>query len=309
MLNCRRNSSNKLYNTYIRKWWQFCQESGADPISPTIPNVLEFLQCLREEPGNNRGYSAICTARSALSSFLILPNGQNLGDNKFVKQFIKGVYNMNPPSTRYTRIWDPATLLAILVEPPWIPFTEMTLELLVQKLIFLILIITGQRGQFIVALDINNMEISETTAQFKVDNKDLKQGRPGYKPGLVKIQKYVDNQELCVVTLLQEYMKRTAHVREDITKVFITTTKPFRPVSRDTVSRWVKALLKAAGINTAEFGAGSTRAASSSKANKLGVPLEEIMASAGWSQVSTFSRFYKKEIIRNCMPKAALSVE
>ena len=215
---------------------------------------------------------------------------------------------MNPPATRYCNIWDPTTVLNALVKPPWAPLSELTIELLVQKLIFLILLITGQRGQFIVALDLSNMKMSEKIVTFKINRNDLKQGRPGYKPGLVRIRKYEDNSELCVVTLLKEYLEKTAECRGDETKIFITTKKPFRPASRDTVSRWVKKLLKATGVDTAEFGAGSTRAASSSKASRLGVPLEEIMSAAGWSQASTFTKFYKKEVSKQGMQDAVLSV-
>ena len=177
-----------------------------------------------------------------------------------------------------------------------------------QKLTFLILLITGQRGQFIVALDLINMEMSEKIVTFKINRNDMKQGRPGYKPGLVRIRKYEDNSELCVVTLLKEYLEKTTECRGNETKKIITTKKPFRPVSRDTVSRWVKKLLKATGIDTTEFGVGSTRAASSSKTSRLGVPLEEIMSAAGWSQASTFTNFYKKEVSKQCMQDAVLSV-
>ena len=76
---------------------------GFDPLSPTIPQVLNFLQSLREEPSAHRGYSAICTVRSALSSFL----DKSLIDNNFMKQFIRGFYNQDPPRVRYSRIWDP----------------------------------------------------------------------------------------------------------------------------------------------------------------------------------------------------------
>ena len=238
-----------------------------------------------------------------------MPNGENLGDNKFVKQYIKGVYNENPPSARYSQIWDPATVLNVLVNTPWTPFSEVRLELLVQKLIFLILLITGQRGQFIFALDLNNTEITDEKITFKIENSDFKQGRPGYKPGLVTIKRYHVNQELCTVTLLEEYLKRTADYRGDLTKIFITTKRPFRPVSWDTVSRWIKSLLREAGVDTTEFGAGSTRAASSSKASCQGVPLQEIMSAAGWSQASTFTRFYKKEVREPRMSDAVLSVE
>ncbi|GFO41893.1 histone-lysine N-methyltransferase SETMAR [Plakobranchus ocellatus] len=54
-----------------------------------------------------------------------------------------------------------------------------------------------------------------------------------------------------------------------------------------------------AGIDVTIFTAHSTRAASTSKALKAGVPLTTIMSVAGWSQSSTFARFYKKDVKDN----------
>jgi hypothetical protein len=49
-------------------------------------------------------------------------------------------------------------------------------------------------------------------------------------------------------------------------------------------------VLRLAGIDTSIFKAHSTRSASTSAATKLGVPLQDIMSSAGWSSNSTFGK-------------------
>ena len=63
------------------------------------------------------------------------------------------------------------------------------------------------------------------------------------------------------------------------------------------MSRWIKELLRAAGINTNDFGPGSVRAAAVSKADQQGATLDTIMKSAGWTQPSTFTKFYKKTVL------------
>ena len=261
------------------------------------------MQSLRDDPATHRGYSAICTARAALSSFL----DKSLVDNKFVKQFLRGVYNQNPPKTRYAHIWDPRTVLDVLSGPSWTPASQLDLLQLTKKTVFLILITSGQRGQIIPALSLENMEEQEDGFVFKIDNKFLKQGRPGYRPGLLRLLSYEDR-SICVATYLKEYLARTNDLRENTDKVFLTTRKPYKPVSRDTVSRWVKSLLQAAGIDTTEFGAGSTRSAASSKASSEGVPLDQILEAAGWSQETTFTKWYNKSIngTSNGMAKSIL---
>ena len=212
MLHCRRETSNKLYNGYILKWQSYCQQTGASVLSPTTAQILDFLQSLREDPNTPRGYSAICTAWSALSSIIELPGGSKVSDNIFIKRFIKGVYNLDPPKTRYATIWDPDVVLKMLNKQPWIPLSSISLLMLAQKLIFILLLITGQRGQFITALDIQGMIRTSEGFHFKINNQDIKQGRPGYRLGLVTIKPYEHDRELCPVALLNEYLHRTENL-------------------------------------------------------------------------------------------------
>ena len=52
-----------------------------------------------------------------------------------------------------------------------------------------------------------------------------------------------------------------------------------------------------AGIDTKFFTAHSTRAAYTSAAHQKGVPLDKILAAAGWSSENTFQRLYNKPIM------------
>ena len=129
---------------------------------------------------------------------------------------------------------------------------------------------------------------------FKINNQDIKQGRPGYRLGLVTIKPYEHDREHGPVALLDAYLHCTESLRGSNSKFFITSTKPYKAISRDTLSCCVKTFLRAARVYTAEFAAGSTRAAVSSKASQKGVPLQEIMDAAGWSPPTTFQRWYRK---------------
>ena len=130
---------------------------------------------------------------------------------------------------------------------------------------------------------------------FRIEVNKLKQGRPGYKPNLWTFKEYSET-ALCVFTHLCECIKRTQPMRGEELQIFITSVKPHRPASRDTISRWVKRFVTSAGINTGIFKPGSTRSASSSNAAKSGVPLQEIFNVRGWSRETTFSKWYKRHI-------------
>ena len=79
--------------------------------------------------------------------------------------------------------------------------------------------------------------------------------------------------------------------------LFIRYHRPFKRVSRDTISRWVKLVLTDCGIDTSRFKPHSTRAASTSAASNASVSLEDILHTTGWSSESTFAKFYNKPIV------------
>ncbi len=63
------------------------------------------------------------------------------------------------------------------------------------------------------------------------------------------------------------YIERAKPLRSS-SKLFVSTVKPHGPVSKDTISRWVKASLRIAGIDTSVFKPHSTKAAATSAAQR-----------------------------------------
>ena len=61
-------------------------------------------------------------------------------------------------------------------------------------------------------------------------------------------------------------------------------------------------MLGLAGIDTTMFTAGSVRPTAASKAKALAVPINCIMARAGWTQEATFAKFYDKQIVNSSDP-------
>ena len=240
-------------------------------------------------------YSALNTARSALSSVIILPGNVKFGDYPLVTWFMKGVFNLHPPSPRYTSIWDPSDVLVTLKCKPWTPARKLSLIELSMKTAFLMLLTSLNRPQLLISLDLTNMEEKGSVISFCTPLLTSKQGRPGYKPELVSFKAYPDKR-LCVVHYIKEYIAWTDSLRGNIKKFFITTKRPHKSISQDTASRWVKQILQCAGVDIASFGAGSTRAAASSKARRGGAPLAEIMRAAGWTRQDTFTKWYKKSV-------------
>ena len=74
------------------------------------------------------------------------------------------------------------------------------------------------------------------------------------------------NPKLCVINCLNAYLtfKRTRPHRCGTLQLFLSIQKPFKAVSCDTISRWLKSVLDMAGIDATIFTAHSTRTASTS---------------------------------------------
>ena len=70
-------------------------------------------------------------------------------------------------------------------------------------------------------------------------------------------------------------------------------------MNNQTIARYVKLFLGDAGIDTTVFTAHSTRSASTSKANNLGLSMKDIAKAAGWSTEHSFQRFYKLPVKKN----------
>ena len=124
----------------------------------------------------------------------------------------------------------------------------------------------------------------------------LKQTKPGRHLEPIDLFAYPNDEKLFVVEHLKEYLHRTEQLRKGHSKLLLSYVKPFKPVSKHTISRGIKQVLEAAGIYIKKYLAHSSKAASTSSCKAKGLNLAEIMKNAGWSNSSTFSRFYDKPV-------------
>ena len=157
----------------------------------------------------------------------------------------------------------------------------------------LLALLSGQRLQTLHSLSLSSLKVSDSRWVFSVDV-PLKQTRKGKHLAPLEFLAFPQNNKLCVVSVLKEYVRRTKDVRGSETKLLLSHQKPHKHVSKDTLARWLRDVLSKAGVDTQQFGAHSTRAVSTSAAATCGVPVDVLLRAAGWSSESTFSRFYKK---------------
>ena len=292
ILSSWRPGSKAQYDTYIKRWILFSTERKINPISPPLEQGIEFLTQLYNQ---GLGYSAINTARSALSAILLPENNVVFGENPYVKRFLKGVFQTRPSLPRYTKVWDVSLVIKFL--STLTPIERLSLKDLSYKLVMLISLVTAQRGQTVQLLNIGSMLEEPTAFIFPLDE-HVKQAKPGMKGQIIKLQAF-PNKDLCVFTTCKEYLARTKDLRGNETRLILTFAKPHKPASRDTIRRWIRNVMQLSGIDVSVFKAHSTRAASTSKAKINNVPIEDILKTAGWKSNSTFARHYNLPITGN----------
>lgn len=136
------------------------------------------------------------------------------------------------------------------------------------------------------------MSLTNDSVQFYIDQL-LKQSRPGKHLGLLRYHKYHD-ENLCIIKHLNMYVDKTKHLRES-DNLLISYQRPHGAVTPETISRWIKTVLAASGIDTSVYSAHSTRAASTSS----GVSIDLILKQVWCSRAETFAKFYDKTTDNN----------
>lgn len=288
-----RSSTCKQYQSYLARWATYCNEHNLTTSQISLNNGIEFLADLYQR---GLGYSAINTARSALSTIISTPNG-TFGNHPLVVRFMKGVFEMKPSLPRYTKTWDVGTVLTYLAKLP--PNLSLTLQQLTMKLTMLLSLITGQRCQTLSKLDTKFMQSQPERYIFTI-RETLKTSRPGRHVDPIELVAYNSDERLCVVKLITLYLEKTKEIRKpEVTKLLISYVKPHKAVGSATIGKWVKATMKDAGIDTTVFSAHSGRSASTSYAKSAGIPLVDILKAGGWTNAQTFAKYYDKPLSRN----------
>lgn len=203
-----------------------------------MPNVLEFLTC---QFNNGASYGTLNTHRSALAKL----TGPELASDFRIKRFFKGIFGKRPPKPRYENTWDPSIVLDYIRN---LLNNSIPLETLTKKLVVLMALATGHRIQ---TLSLINIEYIVVKPNDKVEIrivdriKSTKLNKP--HPYLI-LPFFKDDPEICVASVLLQYLEKTKDLRGSYQSLFITYKKPHHKASSQTISRWIKNILKESGL-------------------------------------------------------------
>lgn len=278
----------RQYEKPIRLWWENCKEKNIDLFEAAVPEILCFLTKLTE---GVKTYGTLNSYRSAIS----LITNVDLGNNNVVKRFCKGVSVIKPQNSKYNDIWDPKLVLNYISQLG--SNVDLNLEMLTKKLSILIALSTGQRLQTLSKIKIENIRIQKDYVKIIITDR-IKTSGVGREQPILEFPFFKELPNLCVANTLKEYLKKTENIRaKDENSLFLTFKKPYHKATSQTISRWLKDILKKSGIDTNIYSGYSTRHASTSSAARKGVRIEKIRQAAGWTSSSNcFAKFYNRPL-------------
>ena len=104
-----------------------------------------------------------------------------------------------------------------------------------RKLASLLATLCGQRGREILSvMDIRNTTIEENILIIGIDHK-LKTTSIKFHVGEIQFPVH-ENANVCPMKLFKQYTDVTKSLKGSITCLFITTSRPYRPGSKDTLA-------------------------------------------------------------------------
>lgn len=283
-------STLKQYSPSLKQWFKFCQDNPQfSARNPTKKGLLTFLTRKFREGAS---YGTLNSDRSAIS----LLSTSKLSEDEDISRFFRAIYKIKPPRPRYTQTWDTDIVLSYLRKIA--PAGENALKVLSKKLVTLLALASAQRVQTLAALEIQNVKFNEIGVQLIVE-KILKTSSINRPQPSMNFPFYSADPTLCVASCLKDYLHLSEPFRNGTKELFISFTKPHKAVTAQSLSRWIKEILKESGIDVSVFSSHSTRHASTSRAEAQGVNLDVIYKTAGWTSSSkTFANFYKRPILR-----------
>lgn len=291
----------KQYNVCIRSWIKYCEINHFCYSSASVPVIIHYLTQLFDQGAR---YGTINSHRSAISLLM----GHSIDDDR-LRRFMKGIYKLRPPAPRYDIVWEPNIVLDYLSQ--FWPNESLSLNDISKKTVTLLALVTAHRVQTISLIKIKNIIINQGNYIIVKISDFIKTSRLNENQPVLKLPFFTPRPEICPALSIIQYLNKTSSLRNcNQEKLFLSLKKPYREVSSQTLGHWIKTTLHNSGVDTSIFSAHSTRHASTASAKKLGVNIDIIRKTAGWSEASgVFAKYYNKEIVNDqeCFARSILN--
>lgn len=201
---------------------------------------------------------------------------------------------------------DTSPVLELLAK--WYPLETLCLQKLTFKLVTLLCFVKAHRLQTLTKIRVNNIKFFPDRIEILITDV-IKTSFSNRTVPLLVLPYFTEKPELCVALCLKTYLSATDGFRTNCNFLLLTLRPPVHHASSQTLSRWVKSVLKESGIDTSIYSGYSIRHASTSAALRAGVDIDEIRRTAGWSlRSNTFNKFYNRPLLAKKISSFAFKV-
>ena len=141
-------------------------------------------------------HSTVNLAHSVVSAYLHRPGTEAVGSHPLVCSLVKGVFENRPSIPKYQDTWDVDNVLQYLAG--WPSVEKLSLKQLSLRLVMLLALLSGQRGQTIHTLKSEDVRLKDDKCVL-VFSAVLKQTKPGshIQPSELELEAF-ENKKTCV---------------------------------------------------------------------------------------------------------------
>ena len=289
----------QTYTAKYQRYANWCERRGLDPKSAPLHELVNFLAELEQE---ELSHSTLGGYRS-MSGHVHMPiAGMSMGSSPVLSRLLKGVFNTDPPKCKLCPGWDAEVVLNYLKKEPFVPLGTCSLKFPTLKTCFLLAITSARRADDLSKLSIHPLSCELLTDKAAlVPEALLKQDRPSHFMAPIEIRAFQEDEKLCEVHTLKQYLRVVAPLRGQTTSLMVTCNKPHKKPSSQTISRWlvetIKLAYEAAKLSLEHVAGNSTRAFATPWAEFKGMSLADIMKMADWATAGTYFNHYRQNIL------------
>ena len=171
---------------------------------------------------------------------------------------------------------------------------HLSIPLLTKKTVTLMMLATARRQVDIAALSLLHMRQLNDKILLNIPRACKTYNRAFFMNQMIMLERFEDS-KVCPMRALKKYLSWTCKLRNSQT-IFITTNPPFKGASSQTLRRWIRDTLTAAGVNMRIFNPYSTRAASASKEAFTSGTLKAVMDKGQWRSENSFYWHYLRKV-------------
>ena len=286
ILNSRSRGTTINYESAWEEWLVWCNSRNVDPFGCPVKDVLNYLGSLFD---SGYQYRSIGVHRSAISAYHQPINQGGLlmaiGKHPEVCALMSGVQKLRPPTPKYAFTWDVEAVLNLFRSWPG----DLSPKQLTIKVATLLFLIGVPREAELHMLNLNYLSKFEDRYVFDLAG-NIKNGKEGTIPKPVIFHRHPDEEKLCPIVCIDEYLLQTDKWRPEGTPAeFFLSFKTHKAVCKSSIARWVKEALLMAEVDTDIFQAHSMRGAATSKAFLKGLSVTEVVNHGKWSSTFTIN--------------------